>query len=273
MQKFRDFADLELRGWSEPETARAYARDFAAAADMCAPTFVAAVDARPGMHVADICCGHGMLTKALVATGARVTGVDFSAAMLELARENAPGARFVEGDAMALDFDDDSFDAVTIGFGIPHVPEPEKVFGEVKRVLRNGGRFAYTVWHGMEMDGAFRWLFQAVQDHGDPDIALPAAPDANAYGSREIAVPALEAAGFGDIAFQTVDSMWVSSDPAAPFVFFHDGTVRGAALLRGQPEPRKKAIRQAVVDEVMRCCGGEAPFRIPIPAAFVSARA
>ena len=141
-----------------------------------APAFVAAVDAGPGMHIADICCGHGAVTKALAATGAMVTGVDFSAAMLELARENVPEARFAEGNAMALDFADDSLDAVTIGFGIPHVPEPEKVFGEVRRVLRKGGRFAYTVWHGMEADGAFRWLFQAVQAHGDKDIALPPAP-------------------------------------------------------------------------------------------------
>lgn len=273
MTEFGDFADLELKGWSEPETARAYARDFATAADMCAPAFVAAIDAGPGMHIADICCGHGAVTKALAATGAMVTGVDFSAAMLELARENVPEARFVEGNAMALDFADDSLDAVTIGFGIPHVPEPETVFGEVRRVLRKGGRFAYTVWHGMEADGAFRWLFQAVQAHGDKDIALPPAPDANAYGLREVAFPALEAAGFDDIALQTVASQWVSDDPAAPFEFFHDGTVRGAALLRGQPESCKQAIRRAVIAEVVRCCGDTPPYRIPIPAAMVSARA
>ncbi|MEC9343652.1 MAG: methyltransferase domain-containing protein [Pseudomonadota bacterium] len=273
MPGFSDFAELERKGWSEPNTAGAYARDFAAAADMCIPALVAAVESKPGMRIADICCGHGMIAQALAATGAEVIGVDFSPAMLELARANAPEARFVEGDAMALDLADDSLDAVTIGFGIPHVPEPETVFGEVKRVLRDGGRFAYTVWHGMEVDGAFRWLFEAVRRHGDPDISLPPAPDANAYGLREVAFPALEAASFRDMAVQTVDSHWVSDNPAAPYAFFRDGTVRGAALLRGQPEPRKRAIRQAVVDDVMRCCGRTKPYRIPIPAVLVSARA
>lgn len=141
----RAFAELEKREWSEPGVAGAYASGFAKASDMVVPHLVAAVDAGPDTDALDLCCGHGNVYAGLVAAGARVTGLDFSAAMLELARAAVPGARFVNGDAMQLSFPDASFDAVTVGFGMPHVPEPPRVVAEARRVLRPGGRITRRV--------------------------------------------------------------------------------------------------------------------------------
>ena len=126
---------IEGRLWAEPGVAGAYASWFSKASDMVVPHLVSAVAAGSDTDALDLCCGHGNVSAGLVATGARVTGLDFSAAMLGLARAGVPGARFVDGDAIQLSFPDASFDAVTIGFGMPHVPDPPRVLAEARRVL------------------------------------------------------------------------------------------------------------------------------------------
>jgi demethylmenaquinone methyltransferase/2-methoxy-6-polyprenyl-1,4-benzoquinol methylase len=74
-----------------------------------------------------------------------VTGVDFCAPMLDRARERATAARcgaaFVEGDVMALPFEDDSVDGATMGFSLRNVEDVDRVLREVLRVLRPGARF------------------------------------------------------------------------------------------------------------------------------------
>jgi len=71
-----------------------------------------------------------------------VTGLDFSAPMLERARRKSSAIEWVEGDALALPFADGSFDAVTIGFGLRNVPDMERGLAELRRVLRPDGRLA-----------------------------------------------------------------------------------------------------------------------------------
>ena len=69
-----------------------------------------------------------------------VTGLDFSPRMLERARRKAPGLEWVEGDMLALPFDDGSFDAATVGFGVRNVSDLERALRELRRVLRPGGQ-------------------------------------------------------------------------------------------------------------------------------------
>lgn len=202
-----------------------------------------------------------------------MTGLDFSPAMLALARQRVPAAELIEGDAADLPFPDASFDAVTIGLGIPHVPDPHAVLAEARRVFMPGGRIAFTVWCGPDRSFVWRTVFDAIAKHGDPAIALPPAPDATVLADETMAQAALELAGFGDVAHAAIDSAWTVDDPAAPFDLFHDGTVRGAALLRPQPERAKRAIREAIADAVRSELGSDGPWRVPIPAAMASATA
>ncbi|WP_241239651.1 class I SAM-dependent methyltransferase [Silicimonas algicola] len=246
--------------------AQSYARVFAKAADMVAPHLVKAVRAGPGVKALDLCCGHGNVTSGLVQAGALTTGLDFSPAMLCLARAAAPQARIVEGDAMALDFDDASFDAVTIGFGMPHVPDPPRVVAEARRVLRPGGRLAFSVWCGPDVDTALGYVFGAIGQHGAPYISLPPGPGANDYADPAIAFPVLEAAGFTDCLQSTVASKWEVDDPGAPYDFFLNGTARGGALLRPQPPENAAAIRAAVVAKVLEKHGRGPQWDVPIPA-------
>ena len=95
---------------------------------------------RPGDDVLDACCGTGDLALAAARAGGRVTGLDFSEAMLARAREKSSEIEWVRGDLLGLPFEDGSFDAVTVGFGIRNVPELEAGLRELARVLRSDAR-------------------------------------------------------------------------------------------------------------------------------------
>ncbi|HST16716.1 MAG TPA: class I SAM-dependent methyltransferase [Gaiellaceae bacterium] len=83
----------------------------------------------------DVACGTGFLTRHLPET---VTGLDQSASMLEIATRQAPGATFVQGDALELPFDDASFDRVFTGHFYGHLDavEGRRFLGEAERVAR-----------------------------------------------------------------------------------------------------------------------------------------
>ena len=91
-------------------------------------------------RVLDACCGTGDLAIAARSRRADVVGLDFSERMLERARRKEPQIDWVRGDVLALPFDEGSFDAVTVGFGVRNVEDLEAGLRELRRVLRPGGR-------------------------------------------------------------------------------------------------------------------------------------
>jgi demethylmenaquinone methyltransferase/2-methoxy-6-polyprenyl-1,4-benzoquinol methylase len=95
---------------------------------------------RPGDRVLDACCGTGDFALADARAGGRVTGLDFSEQMLERARAKSSAVEWVQGDALALPFEDGSFDAATVGFGVRNLESLERGLAELRRVLRPGGR-------------------------------------------------------------------------------------------------------------------------------------
>jgi demethylmenaquinone methyltransferase/2-methoxy-6-polyprenyl-1,4-benzoquinol methylase len=105
-------------------------------------TLAAEAVVRPGDDVLDACCGTGDLARACLRAGGHVTGLDFSPRMLDRARSKEPSIRWIEGDLLALPFDDGSFDAATVGFGVRNVPDLDSALSELRRVLRPGGRLA-----------------------------------------------------------------------------------------------------------------------------------
>jgi demethylmenaquinone methyltransferase/2-methoxy-6-polyprenyl-1,4-benzoquinol methylase len=96
----------------------------------------------PGDRVLDACCGTGDLALAAAQRGGRVTGLDFSERMLERARVKGPELEWVRGDLLELPFDEASFDAATVGFGVRNVADLDAGLRELRRVLRPGGRLA-----------------------------------------------------------------------------------------------------------------------------------
>ena len=96
-----------------------------------------------GDSVLDVCCGTGDIALSLARSGATVTGVDFSAGMLEQARLRVPkntAITFLEADALDLPFGDQMFDLVTIGYGLRNLVQFEAGLRELVRVLKPGGK-------------------------------------------------------------------------------------------------------------------------------------
>lgn len=99
---------------------------------------------KPGERALDLCCGTGDVTFALAAKGADATGLDFSEAMLDVARrraESRPHAvTFEQGDAGRLHYPDDSFDIVTISYGLRNLMDWRNGLLQMQRVAKRGGR-------------------------------------------------------------------------------------------------------------------------------------
>jgi demethylmenaquinone methyltransferase/2-methoxy-6-polyprenyl-1,4-benzoquinol methylase len=104
---------------------------------------------KPGQKALDLCCGTGDLAFALHRAGAEVVGLDFSAAMLEVARKRAqqlpaqpkaPPLEFISGDAMEIPFGPRSFDIVSVGYGLRNLKSWERGLEEMARVARPGGK-------------------------------------------------------------------------------------------------------------------------------------
>jgi len=268
-----DFEKMERDGWGNPSIAKGYADGFGTATRLVARRLADAVEAAPGTRVLDLCTGHGVVAAELVARGAVVTGLDFSDSMIALARSAVPEARFVYGDAMAMEFPDRSFDAVTIGFGVPHFPDPDQGLAEACRVLKPGGRIAFSIWRGKGSSGSFGWLFDAVGRLADPSITLPEGPDAHAFVDRAQARPVVEAAGFVDMNSHDVASELSLSRPTALFDLFDAAAVRAASLLSRQKETRRNAIRDDLARRVT-ADGTRTPqgYLVPAPSVVIVAR-
>jgi demethylmenaquinone methyltransferase / 2-methoxy-6-polyprenyl-1,4-benzoquinol methylase len=94
----------------------------------------------PGSRALDVATGTGDLAIELASRGADVVGSDFSHGMLDVARKKAPALTWEHGNALALPYPDDAFDAATVGFGARNFSDLEQGLREMARVVRPGGR-------------------------------------------------------------------------------------------------------------------------------------
>lgn len=178
---------------------------------------------RPGDRVLDAACGTGDFALADLRAGAgEVVGVDFSARMLERARRKSAAIEWVPGDLLALPFGDGSFDALTVGFGVRNLSDLERGLGELRRVLRPGGRVAvleitpprgvlqpfFSVWFDRLVPAAGRLL-----PGGGAYSYLPAS--VRRFPRAEELAGLLEQAGFADVRFRLL---------AGSIVALHTGT-------------------------------------------------
>lgn len=233
-----------------------------------------AVGAASGVRLLDVATGPGYAAARAAERGAEVVGVDFSAAMVDEASSRFPGLDFREGDAEALPFPDACFDAVVCNFGILHFGRPDRALAEAHRVLRSGGRYAFTIWdHFTELDPR-QIVRRAVQAFGDPAavVDLPTGPSPHLFADPDRSQQLLEAAGFRSPALVKLPLVQPCPDPDAYF----DTVIRGAGPrngppLRGQPPERLAAIRAAVSD-ALRACQRDGVTELPMPAVLVSAQ-
>jgi ubiquinone/menaquinone biosynthesis C-methylase UbiE len=264
----RGFREFEHAGW-EAIPAR-YDDGFADLTPQAAGPLLDAAGIRRGMDVLDMATGPGYVAAAAGARGARVVGIDFSAAMVERARRRHPDVEFSEGDAEDLDFDDYSFDAVVMNFGLLHLARPERALAEVHRVLRAGGRFAFTVWAPPEEAIGFGIVLRAVERHGRLDVELPPGPPFFRFSEREECVRVLHEMGFTEPRAMQVPLTWRLQSADDLFEIMYHGTVRTAGLLRAQPPAARAAIRDAIREAAAPYQQATA-VQLPMPATLATA--
>lgn len=263
------FKGMEHAGWDNK--AADYGDFFGAITAEATEPLLDAAGVRAGARVLEVCCGPGYGSAAAVGRGASALGVDFAPAMVEIARQAVPGARFEEGDAEALAFADSSFDAVVCPFGLLHLPEPERGITEAFRVLAPGGRYALTVWCAPEKAEVFNLVAGAVQAHGTLDVPLPEAPPMFRFADHGECTRALGAAGFVDVAVREIPPTYRPKSAQDVLDMVYKSAVRTPMVLEAQSQAARERIHRAILEgaEAFRRAGR---IGIAMPAVLASGR-
>lgn len=139
---------------------------------------LAAVNPRAGERVLDLAAGTGTSSVPFVSAGAQVVATDLSFGMLKVGKQNHPELTLINGDAHNLPFADDTFDALTISYGLRNVSDTTAALREMWRVTKPGGRLVVAEF-STPTNPAFRRLYQ--------QVALRALPVAARVSSNPVA--------------------------------------------------------------------------------------
>lgn len=256
---------FEHSGWQR--AAASYENTFAHATEPYIAPLLNAAGVSRGLQVLDIACGPGRLAAAAAGRGATVHGLDFSAAMVDIARDAHPQVTFTEGDAERMPYADGMFHAAVSSFGMHHVPQPEKALAETRRVLRANSWVAFTVWATPEENIAWSLVFDAVDRHGDRSGTK--FPPPGALNRVDQCERALAEAGFVETSAEVRRAEWVLPDARGLVAALSAGTVRMAALLAAQKPTAFEAIVADIDEQAARYRRGGG---LAIPIAAVLAR-
>jgi SAM-dependent methyltransferase len=262
------FRDFEHAGWMS--NVSEYEAAFARVTSQAIGPLLDAVDLRHGARLLDVATGPGYVAAAAAARGARAVGIDFSAPMVARARTINPTVEFLEGDAEAISFPDRSFDAVVMNFGMLHLARPERAMNQAARVLKPGGRFAFTVWTKPEEAVGFGIILKAINSHGSPQIQLPEGPPFFRFSDPAECDRTLREAGFLNVSVTSLPQIWRFNAPDELFDAIYNGGVRIKAILRAQPSEALEAIRTAA-REAAKNFSRHGIIELPMPAILAAA--
>ncbi len=240
---------FEHAGWER--AAKTYETAFATATRQFIPALLDAAVIGAEQSILDVACGPGFVAASAAGRGAKARGLDFSASMLRIARVRHPTIPFDQGDAEALPYPDNSFDAVVSNFGIHHVPRPLVALREALRAVRSGGSLAFTTWAGPAENIAWKLVFDAIRRHGEMTASRAPAPGGG-FGTADDCIVALKQSGFSGIGTRNLTAVWRQADGRALLEALRSGTARMAALIEAQHIDAMPAIiadidRQAAV--------------------------
>ena len=262
------FHAFEHAGWQR--AASAYPDTFGHVTAQAVEPLLDAVGAAAGVRLLDVATGPGYVAAAAARRGATATGIDFAPAMVEYARQLHPGLDIREGDAMALPFEPATFDAAVCAFGLLHFDRPELSLVEMRRVLRVGGRVAFTVWMPPDRAVGFGMILDAIAEHGSVASTAPPGPPFFRFSDVGECERALTDAGFASPTVVEIPMTWRVSSSDALFQAMATGGVRTAALLNAQPVEAQNAIRRALVDKTAAYVR-DGEIVLPMPGVLASA--
>ena len=261
------FREFERTGWNG--AAGEYNDLFGVITAQAVPSLLDAVDARFGTRLLDLACGTGVVSAGALMRGCTVVGADFAPDMVADAARRWPGAEFRHCDAEEMPFEDACFDAVVSNFGFLHFPHPEIVLAHTARVLKSGGKLAFTVW---THDAGHRALMaRAIQEHGDTSVPLVSGPPDPFPDDAKKCARALKEAGFTAPEIADLTLYMQAEEPGRIIEVFEKSTVRTASRLNSQtPEAREK-IREALIG-MLREYEREGIIQVPMQARLISAQ-
>ncbi len=260
------FKGMEHAGWEQ--NAAGYDKLFGSITRHAIEPLLDVAAVHAGTSMLDLCCGPGYGAAAAVSRGARAVGIDFSQAMVEIARGLHSAVTFLQGDAEALDFETDSFDAVICSFGINHLPDPGKALREANRVLRPGGRFALSMWCAPGKSKFHQLVLESIRSYGTMDVPLPPAPPPFRFSDPATCVAELIAADFEKP--DVVEIPLAFRPPAGTDVLALTRCAVRLEMMIELQEPRaRERIRQAIVEGAEKFRTGTL-LEIPMPAVMAS---
>ena len=174
---------------------------------------VDAVGARPGSRVLDLAAGTGTSSEPYADAGVSVVACDFSLGMLKVGKRRRPDIDFVAGDATNLPFEDNSFDATTISFGLRNVNEPKKALAEMLRVTKPGGKLVIAefsspvvpLWRTMYTEYLMRALPPIARKvASNPDAYVYLAESIRAWPNQDELAAWIAAEGWDNVAYRNL---------------------------------------------------------------------
>jgi SAM-dependent methyltransferase len=199
---------------------------------------------KPGERVLDVGCGNGAVSldaARAVGRGGRVTGLDLSAPMLEVASQRAQeqeiDVSFVRGDAQTASFDE-PFDVVLSRFGVMFFEEPEAAFANLAKATRPGGRLCFVCWQEMFANEWIAVPAMAMAAHvGIPELPEPDAPGPFALADTQRTRGLLESAGWSEVTVEEhKDGMRIGRDPEDVVAFMLSDEMGRRLVERKDPE-------------------------------------
>ncbi len=202
----------------------------------------ARVAAAAPKDVLETAAGTGVVTRAVAARlppGVRITVTDLNQPMLDYAMAKQSGDKRItwkQADALALPFDDQSFDVVACEFGAMFFPDKVKGYKEARRVLKPGGRFLFSVWDKISENDFADTITDALAEifPRDPPRFLARTP--HGYHDGKQIRGELAEAGFTAVTIDAVDARSKAASPRDPAIAYCQGTpLRNEIEARGAP--------------------------------------
>lgn len=276
------FYQLELTNWQR--VVDAYSAGFGPLTSQSVPTLLEKGGFGNGLSAAsqhailDVATGQGPVIDAAISKAkstkvdAKFTALDFSSNFLQLAKRNLEtfhpdtSIDWIEGDAQAMPFDNEVFTSVCCNFGILHLSDPDLFLSESYRILKPGGRLAFSAWSAPPATEGFGLILGAVNDVGNPNVDLPEGPPFFRFSNADEIQRSLQDVGFEDIDVTTVETMEWNNVGSADDLYeiLLEGTARTRELLRAQTPEETDAIQKELQTKYLEITeGGLRPLRMP----------